>query len=552
MLNNGCFDLMLRCLNPNQFHTTGDPVSRQRDGQMATNIFQFAGNSCCLNQIKMISAIPSTEQHQSFENINGQQHNCIQHQSRCRSSAFKKVNRQNIRRIRDPTSESVSSTYFRLRNLSRNLRGSTILTANARFNRLIRQQEKSEMSKIRWYQTRRLGRESRWTRNILARRTPLSSSSNSNNSCSVIKSQIVESLSPNSYTLLAIPIMVADTNSNDMQIDNSRQELRNSSPRRQDVKTKTTSPSRLDDNLRDRGDRGERLFKRILKQRQFTDAAIEQVIQSWFEAWQRHRQQIGQFEEFWTREGNKWTDLMQVLDPEAVISNFVAQLKADEATNLNINSCKIAIGTLFNMQGFSEEKVNGQALKQTMKQPSSAMRKEHKEEPIYKLDILLKHLQSKAQRLDQLPEMEFMGCVISSIMAFATLRLAEVHRATATPLPDGAWQLHTIIRKTKVPKTTITFRPLCNRDICPMFWKKEATYEQLYKAVNIIMQDAGIEKSNTVISIRKSSITKDIDQRATQQQINRFSMHADGAATVQFHYDMNLNDDIRERLAVFE
>ncbi|KAA6373436.1 MAG: hypothetical protein EZS28_031036 [Streblomastix strix] len=469
----------------------------------------------------------------------------------------------------------MAGILWRLRNLSRYLRGSTILTANARFNRLIRQQEKSEMSKIRWYQTRRLGRESRLTRNILARRTPLSSSSNSNNSCSFIKSQIGESLSPNSYTLLAIPIMVADTNSNDKQIDNSRQELKNSSPRRQDEKTKTTSPSRLDDNLRDRGDRGERLFKWILKQRQFTDAAIEQVIQSWFEAWQRHRQQIGQFEEFWTREGNKWTDLMLVLDPEAVISNFVAQLKADEATNSNINNCKIAIGMLFNMQGFSEVKVNGQALKQTMKQPSSALRKEHKEEPIYKLDILLKHLQSKAQRLDQLPEMEFMGSVISSIMAFATLRLAEVHRDTATPLPDGAWQLHTIIRKTKVPKTTITFRPLCNRDICPMFWlsnwfkrrnkkqqnqplwwhksrKKEATYEQLYKAVNIIMQEAGIEKQNTVISIRKSSITKDIDQRATQQQINRFSMHADGAATVQFHYDMNLNDDIRERLAIFE
>ncbi|KAA6373437.1 MAG: hypothetical protein EZS28_031037 [Streblomastix strix] len=99
MLNNGCFDLMLRCLTPIQFHTTGGPVSRQLDRQMATNIFQLVGNRCCLIQIKMISAIPSTEQHQSFENINGQQHNCIQHQSRCRSSAIKKVNRQNIRRI---------------------------------------------------------------------------------------------------------------------------------------------------------------------------------------------------------------------------------------------------------------------------------------------------------------------------------------------------------------------------------------------------------------------------------------------------------------------
>ncbi|KAA6363174.1 MAG: hypothetical protein EZS28_041299, partial [Streblomastix strix] len=181
----------------------------------------------------------------------------------------------------------------------------------------------------------------------------------------------------------------------------------------------------------------------------------------------------------------------------------------------------------------------------------------------------------KAQKMAQLPEIEVMGCVVSSILAFSTLRLAAVHRATATRLPDGAWQLHTTIRKTKVPKTTVTFRPLSNRDVCPTFWlsnwfkrrnkkqqnqplwwlkgrKKEAIYEQLSKAVHIIMLDAGIEKSNTVTSIRKSSITKGIDQGATQQQINRFSMHADGAATVQFHYDMNLNDDIRERLAIFE
>ncbi|KAA6396849.1 MAG: hypothetical protein EZS28_007625 [Streblomastix strix] len=113
MLNNGCFDSGLGYLTPNQFHTTRYPVSRQLDRQMETNIFQLTGDSCGLNWIKMFSTNTSTEQHQSFENINGQQHNCIQHQSRRCSLATKKINRQNIRRIRDPTSTSITSTYFK-------------------------------------------------------------------------------------------------------------------------------------------------------------------------------------------------------------------------------------------------------------------------------------------------------------------------------------------------------------------------------------------------------------------------------------------------------
>ncbi|KAA6375478.1 MAG: hypothetical protein EZS28_028996 [Streblomastix strix] len=69
---------------------------------------------------------------------------------------------------------------------------------------------------------------------------------------------------------------------------------------------------------------------------------------------------------------------------------------------------------------------------------------------------------------------------------------------------------------------------------------------------NIEIRNAKIKKQSIVTSIRKSQITKCIDQRATQQPMNRFSMRADGAATVKFHYDINLNDNIRERLAIFE
>ncbi|KAA6367831.1 MAG: hypothetical protein EZS28_036641 [Streblomastix strix] len=66
------------------------------------------------------------------------------------------------------------------------------------------------------------------------------------------------------------------------------------------------------------------------------------------------------------------------------------------------------------------------------------------------------------------------------------------------------------------------------------------------------MNSVGIEKKETVTSIRKSAIKKGIDQGATRQEIDRFSMHADGSGIVQGHYDRNLNDRIRERLSNFE
>ncbi|KAA6368918.1 MAG: hypothetical protein EZS28_035556 [Streblomastix strix] len=72
------------------------------------------------------------------------------------------------------------------------------------------------------------------------------------------------------------------------------------------------------------------------------------------------------------------------------------------------------------------------------------------------------------------------------------------------------------------------------------------------KAVHMVMNAVGINKKETVTSIRKAFITKGIDQGATKQEIDRFSMHADGSGIVQGHYDMNLNDKIRERLSNFE
>ncbi|KAA6363624.1 MAG: hypothetical protein EZS28_040849, partial [Streblomastix strix] len=239
------------------------------------------------------------------------------------------------------------------------------------------------------------------------------------------------------------------------------------------------------------------------------------------------------------------------------------------ATHANLNACRTAIGMLFRIQGFQEEKINGFALKQIMKKPLAATWKKRKEELIYKLDILLKHIQERADIKQRLNEQERLGCTISSIMAFSTLRLAEIQRASVAKMEDNVWKLNTSIWKGNNYDLTVTFRPLSNPKMCPTTWinswfglrrvddrdtplwwrpknKKVSSYEYLSKAVHIIMQASGVKKGNSVTSIRKSSITKSIDQGATIQEINRASRHKDGPSTVAVHYDMNLNDTVRE------
>ncbi|KAA6374255.1 MAG: hypothetical protein EZS28_030219 [Streblomastix strix] len=165
-----------------------------------------------------------------------------------------------------------------------------------------------------------------------------------------------------------------------------------------------------------------------------------------------------------------------------------------------------------------------------------------------------------------------MGIVISVIMGYSTLRLTEIHRASAEKKEGGTWQLHTQIIKVKGYQATLTFRPLADLKVYPTFWlqqwfqrrkrkdkdepqwfifqkKRYATYDECSKAAHLIMKQAGIKDNSPVTSIRKSSITKAIDQGANKQQINRFSRHKQGSIIVQINYDMNLNDTIRQRLA---
>ncbi|KAA6389301.1 MAG: hypothetical protein EZS28_015174 [Streblomastix strix] len=206
-----------------------------------------------------------------------------------------------------------------------------------------------------------------------------------------------------------------------------------------------------------------------------------------------------------------------------------------------------------------------------MKKPQYASRTRREEQPKYKLCILLIYVQGKIGYIRQLGDQEHIGCVISSIMAFATLRLTEIHSAKATRNENGPSQLDTAVWKRDDYYLTVTFRPVSNKQVCltiwisswfvgrstnvqtkPLWWcesrKKIASYEYLSKAVHMVMKGAGVQAKNSVTSIRKSSIIRSIDQSASLQEVDRASQHKDGAGTVMVHYDIYLNDRLSEIL----
>ncbi|KAA6404405.1 MAG: hypothetical protein EZS28_000064 [Streblomastix strix] len=338
---------------------------------------------------------------------------------------------------------------------------------------------------------------------------------------------------------------------------------------RSNEESKKASSSRRNTRSQTRGNRGEELFKWILSKRQLSESATQQVIDVWHSIWSRYRQRIGQFEEFWTKSGKSWEVLTTMKDPETVISNFIAQQVSANATNANSYACRTAVGMLFRIQGFQEDKINGFALKQIMKKPTAAARKKTREEPKYKLNVLLKYIQGKAQDKQKLNEQENLGCTISSIMAFSIFRLAEIHRASVVHLDSNVSMLNTSIQKGNHYDLTVTFGPLSNSKVCPTEWlqswfalrkkdeldkllwwraknMKTSSYEYLSKSVHLVMSAAGVHKGNSVTSIRKSSITKSLNQGAKILEINRASRHKDGPSTVAAHYDMNLNETIKE------
>ncbi|KAA6354458.1 MAG: hypothetical protein EZS28_050015, partial [Streblomastix strix] len=215
--------------------------------------------------------------------------------------------------------------------------------------------------------------------------------------------------------------------------------------RRTDAKSEKTPSTGRNTRRAARGEKGEQLFKWILSRRQFTSEAADKVIEGWNSIWRRHRQNIGEFEEYWMKQGKSWEDLMTVKDPENSYLNVVQSSRLsgerDQWISAEVNDEETSI--------------------------CNKKEKKIKEEPIYKLGILLRYIQGKFGYIEQLGEQEHMSCVISSIMAFATLRLTEIHRAKATRNEDGSWQLDTAVWKGDDYDLSVTFRPVSNKQICP-------------------------------------------------------------------------------------
>ncbi|KAA6366274.1 MAG: hypothetical protein EZS28_038199, partial [Streblomastix strix] len=106
---------------------------------------------------------------------------------------------------------------------------------------------------------------------------------------------------------------------------------------------------------------------------------------------------------------------------------------------------------------------------------------------------------------------------------------------------------------------TVTFRPLSNPKVCPTTWlnswfglrREEDRDKPLWwRPKN--KKHPGQRKGIQLLQYTNLQSSKSIDQGATIQEINRASRHKDGSSTVAVHYDMNLNDTVRDRLTNFE
>ncbi|KAA6388517.1 MAG: hypothetical protein EZS28_015955, partial [Streblomastix strix] len=590
--NNGCFAAQLGGLSQINESSGGSLVLGELEQQMEPQQQQLTRGSRYSLRTTTLRTLLQRKADQILKNRNGQQLSSIQYQQRSSSNSTCEASRQDIGDSRQLQSTSTClphtryikqdsrlieqiSNIWRLHDQPTDTQRSTSYSKSQAINRSLLEQKEQKIQEVCKLDSRQLGCSSGQSIDTLERRSPISSPANPINSSNIEQAGKREGECSDGSSQLALPIMVAEPHEVDFEVDNRGEKRRRINPRRENEEIKKTSTSMRDDSIIIRGSKGEELFRWVLEQRGLAAAAVNKVIEGWHTIWGRHRQRLGQFQEYWVSIGKSREELLRVEDPEVVIANFVAYLGEEQATDSNQTNCRTAISMLFKLQGFPNEKVNGSALHQIMKKPQTAMRKDRKEEPLYNLDILLRYLQEKNQINTTLSEQEHLGCTVTSIMAFSTLRLIEIHRAKATKQEKGAWTIQTSKFKGIGYDVSLTFRPLSNKSVCPTTWitswlarrskenrkkclwwlqskGKEETYEEMSKAVHMVMNAVGINKKETVTSIRKASITKGIDQGATKQEIDRFSMHADGSGIVQGHYDMNLNDKIRERLSNFE
>ncbi|KAA6318294.1 MAG: hypothetical protein EZS28_054966, partial [Streblomastix strix] len=154
-------------------------------------------------------------------------------------------------------------------------------------------------------------------------------------------------------------------------------------------------------------------------------------------------------------------------------------------------------------------------------------------------------------------------------------RLAELQRAEldVTKQQEGIIIIKTDLGKEKSGDLEVTLSEVSNDKVCPVKWwrswsdkrklrnewsqmqiwrnsneEQNWTCDQCSKGIREIMRAAGIEKKQTVTSIRKASISAMIKLRKSKQEIDRWSRHSEAAATVRMFYDANNNTEIRNAI----
>ncbi|KAA6388084.1 MAG: hypothetical protein EZS28_016391 [Streblomastix strix] len=84
------------------------------------------------------------------------------------------------------------------------------------------------------------------------------------------------------------------------------------------------------------------------------------------------------------------------------------------------------------------------------------------------------------------------------------------------------------------------------------FQQKLASYEYLSKTAQVVTKGADIQSWNSDSSVQKSSIIKSIYYGASKQEVDRTSRPKEKTSTIVVHFNINLNDGLRERLTNFE
>ncbi|KAA6396720.1 MAG: hypothetical protein EZS28_007757 [Streblomastix strix] len=399
-----------------------------------------------------------------------------------------------------------------------------------------------------------MGSGIRWFQTELEKPDSIPTSTNHSNSKSIQQGNQRSSSSSTGCSKLGSATLVAVIPKYGSKPSSSREVRRCSSPGRAHEKTETSSPTRRSIGSKDYVNKGEEIFYEIIRQRRLSDDAIKNTIKGL---------------------GRTWRDLRLIQDPESEIVKYVTHLQQNGSTSNNIVESVAALALLFKVSGFKEVPTQGKELYQIMKKHRAAIKKVQKEESINSLDNLLKVLENQAKKIDDLAENASMGCIIVSIMIFSVLRLAEVMRASVEQAENGSWMINTSTQKGEDGGVIVHFRKSRHIYTSPVFWlstwinkcrcrliqnnlwyltktNKPATVNQGSKAVHEIMKLANIDISYTVTSIRSSSITKQIAIGATKQQVNRFTRHKKGPATMARFYDKNTNDELKERLATFK